>query len=59
MLKLIYHIRAKFPIKANIPVNKVYPYCNPEKVALSDPQEIIVKLEGRESGVGSWELGVE
>ena len=43
MLKLIYHIRAKFPIKAKIPVSKVYPDCNPEKVALSDPQEIIVK----------------
>jgi uncharacterized protein YfaS (alpha-2-macroglobulin family) len=41
-VKLIYQVRARFPIKAKTPLSKAYPYYNPERVAVSKPQEIIV-----------------
>lgn len=37
-----YQIRAKYPIKARTPLSKVYPYYNPERVAVSQPQDIVV-----------------
>ena len=39
---LTYQVRAKFPIKAKTPLSRAYPYYNPEKVAVSQPQEITV-----------------
>ena len=39
---LTYQVRAKFPIKARTPLSKAYPYYNPEKVATSAPQDIVV-----------------
>lgn len=41
-VKLTYQIRAKYPIKARTPLSKVYPYYNPEKVAVAAPQDIVV-----------------
>ena len=41
-LTLSYQIKAKYPIKAKTPLSKVYPYYNPERVAISQPQEIVV-----------------
>jgi uncharacterized protein YfaS (alpha-2-macroglobulin family) len=41
-VKLTYQVRARFPIKAKTPLSKAYPYYNPERVAVSKPQEIIV-----------------
>jgi hypothetical protein len=38
-----YQIKAKFPIKARTPLSKVYPYYNPERVAFSAPQDIVVE----------------
>ena len=40
---LSYQIRAKYPIKALTPLSKVYPYYNPEQVAVSLPQTIEVQ----------------
>ena len=40
---LTYQIKAKYPIKARTPLSKVYPYYNPEKVAVSAPQDILVR----------------
>jgi alpha-2-macroglobulin-like protein len=40
---LTYQVRAKFPIKARTPLSKVYPYYNPERVAFSVPQDILVQ----------------
>ena len=42
-ITLTYQIKAKYPIKAKTPLSKVYPYYNPEKVAVSAPQEIVVR----------------
>ena len=42
-IALTYQIKAKYPIKARTPLSKVYPYYNPEKVAVSAPQDIVVK----------------
>ena len=39
---LTYQIKAKYPIKAKTPLSKVYPYYNPEKAAISAPQDIVV-----------------
>jgi len=39
---LTYQIRAKFPIKARTPLSKAYPYYEPERVAVSAPQDIVV-----------------
>lgn len=41
-LSLTYQVKAKYPIKAKTPLSKVYPYYNPERVAISAPQEIVV-----------------
>ena len=38
-----YAVKARFPIKARTPQSKAYPYYNPEKAAVSAPQDIIVK----------------
>jgi hypothetical protein len=40
---LTYQVKARFPIKARTPLSRVYPYYNPERVALSTPQEITVQ----------------
>ncbi len=40
---LTYQIKAKYPIKARTPLSRVYPYYNPEKVAVSAPQDIVVR----------------
>jgi hypothetical protein len=40
---LHYQLRAKYPIKAKTPLSKAYPYYNPEEVAVSQPQELIVR----------------
>lgn len=40
---LTYQIKARFPIKARTPLSKAYPYYNPEKVAVSAPQDILVQ----------------
>jgi len=42
VVKLTYQIRAKYPIKAQTPLSKVYPYYNPEQLAVSKPQTIEV-----------------
>ena len=39
---LTYGLKAKYPIHAQSPESKAYPYYNPERVAFSDPQEITV-----------------
>jgi uncharacterized protein YfaS (alpha-2-macroglobulin family) len=39
---LTYQVRARFPIKAKTPLSKAYPYYNPERVAVSRPQDITV-----------------
>ena len=39
---LTYQVRARFPIKAKTPLSRAYPYYNPERVAVSRPQEITV-----------------
>jgi uncharacterized protein YfaS (alpha-2-macroglobulin family) len=41
-VSLRYAIRAKYPIKAKTPLSKVYPYYNPERVAVSQPQDVEV-----------------
>lgn len=41
-LTISYQIRAKYPIKARTPLSKVYPYYNPARVAVSQPQDIVV-----------------
>ncbi|MCS6775183.1 MAG: alpha-2-macroglobulin family protein [Chloroherpetonaceae bacterium] len=41
-LKLTYQVRAKFPIRARTPLSKVYPYYNPERVAVVPPAELTV-----------------
>ena len=41
-ISVSYQIRAKYPIKAKTPLSKVYPYYNPERVAMSQPQDIVV-----------------
>ena len=40
---LTYQIKAKYPIKARTPLSKAYPYYNPERVAVSAPQDIVVQ----------------
>ncbi len=40
---LTYSMRAKYPIKARTPLSKVYPYYEPERVAVSAPQDIVVE----------------
>ena len=39
---LTWQIKAKFPIKARTPLAKVYPYYNPERVAIAAPQDLVV-----------------
>lgn len=40
---LKYALKAKYPIHARTPQSSAYPYYNPEKVALSVPQIIVVE----------------
>ena len=40
---LTYQVKAKYPIKARTPLSKAYPYYNPEKAAVSAPQDIVVQ----------------
>ncbi len=40
---LTYQLKAKYPIKARTPDSKAYPYYNPERTAISAPQQITVK----------------
>ena len=42
ILTLTYQVRARFPIKAKTPLSRAYPYYNPERVTLFQPQEITV-----------------
>ncbi|MEI7832591.1 MAG: MG2 domain-containing protein [bacterium] len=39
---LKYELKAKYPIHARTPQSSAYPYYNPEKVAISAPQNIVV-----------------
>jgi uncharacterized protein YfaS (alpha-2-macroglobulin family) len=39
---LHYSLQAKYPIKVQTPLSKVYPYYNPEKASISKPQELTV-----------------
>lgn len=41
-VRLTYGLRAKYPIHAQTPESKAYPYYNPERVAVSAPQTITV-----------------
>jgi hypothetical protein len=41
-LELHYSVKAKYPIKAQTPLSKAYPYYNPEQASVSAPQLIVV-----------------
>ncbi len=41
-LELHYAVKAKFPIKAQTPLSKAYPYYNPEQATISAPQLLVV-----------------
>ena len=41
-LELHYSVKAKFPIKAQTPLSKAYPYYNPEQATVSAPQFLVV-----------------
>ena len=40
--KIILLPAVRFPVKAKTPLSRAYPYYNPERVAVSKPQEITV-----------------
>lgn len=42
-LTLHYDLKARFPIRAQTPLSQAYPYYNPERAAVSPPQNLVVK----------------